>query len=589
VIAKMKKVFLVARGSEREALLEKLRDLGVVHLEPVDPAAAAPEELQAKLSGFRRALQVLRGIKPADDRPEVGAGGAVEEILVIVRRAEENRNRLLALGREAERLTIWGNVRREQIDALEEAAVPVSFYSVPTKRVAETSAECVALLGELPGKRTLVAAVQRVGEPTLPDGARLLELPARDLPAVRAEAKEVDASLAEDAERLSHLANLADLVDEHCRRLAGEVQFAAALAGAMQGEDLFAVQGWAPRESADGLGAEVVGAGMEAAVQSLEPTPEEEPPTLIRYPRWARPIRGLFRMLGTVAGYRESDVSIAFMIALPIFAAMLIGDGGYGAVFLLGPVVFWKKLSKILGAEFTRLLMVIGAVALIWGLLNASFFGVVLYRPVIPVNMTDASRNLVMRISFYVGAVHLAVAQLWRGILLWPSLKSLSKFGWAIFVWGMLGVVSYFVLNESMSMATPWPYLLMGGAALAILFAHPSRNPIKMIGLGLASFPLSMLSAFSDVISYVRLMAVGLASGVLASSFNGLALSAGPWIIAVPILILGHGLNLGLALIALFAHGVRLNMLEFSNNLGMQWTGRQYQPFAKPVPEEIQT
>jgi V/A-type H+-transporting ATPase subunit I len=129
----------------------------------------------------------------------------------------------------------------------------------------------------------------------------------------------------------------------------------------------------------------------------------------------------------------------------------------------------------------------------------------------------------------------------------------------------------------------------MAGAVLAILFEAPSKNPIKMVGLGLANFPLSMLSTFSDVISYVRLMAVGLASGVLASSFNELALSAGPWIIAAPILILGHGLNLGLALIALFAHGVRLNMLEFSNNLGMQWTGRQYQPFAKLIPEEITT
>ncbi|KKK80483.1 hypothetical protein LCGC14_2823030, partial [marine sediment metagenome] len=223
----------------------------------------------------------------------------------------------------------------------------------------------------------------------------------------------------------------------------------------------------------------------------------------------------------------------------------------------------YRKVSAALGKEFTRLLMVIGAVAFGWGLLNASFFGVVLYKPLIPVNMSDASRNLVMRISFFMAAIHLCVAQLWQGVVLWPSLKALSKLGWAVFIWGMLGGVLYFVLNEPMG---KWWYPLIAGGALAIVFEAPSRNPLKMLGMGLANFPLSLVSAFSDVISYVRLMAVGLASGVMASSFNELAMSTGGWATAIPILIFGHALNLGLAMIAIFAHGVRLNMLEFSNN-----------------------
>ena len=116
---------------------------------------------------------------------------------------------------------------------------------------------------------------------------------------------------------------------------------------------------------------------------------------------------------------------------------------------------------------------------------------------------------------------------------------------------------------------------------MAILFAHPSRNIVKMLGLGIADFPLSLLSAFSDIISYVRLMAVGLASSVLATSFNEIAIDMDIWPLAILVLLFGHSLNLGLALIALFAHGVRLNMLEFSNNLGMQWSGYNYNPFLK--------
>jgi V/A-type H+-transporting ATPase subunit I len=168
---------------------------------------------------------------------------------------------------------------------------------------------------------------------------------------------------------------------------------------------------------------------------------------------------------------------------------------------------------------------------------------------------------------------------LWQAFKFFPDLRFLCRTGWAIFIWGMLGVVKMFVLGGSVAWNTPWPYLLIIGAILAILFESPSKNILKMLLLGIANFPLSMLSAFSDVISYVRLMAVGLASGVLASSFNDLALNSGSWLIAAPTLIFGHGLNIGLALIALFAHGVRLNMLEFSNNLGMQWIGYSYKPF----------
>jgi V/A-type H+/Na+-transporting ATPase subunit I len=153
----------------------------------------------------------------------------------------------------------------------------------------------------------------------------------------------------------------------------------------------------------------------------------------------------------------------------------------------------------------------------------------------------------------------------------------------------MLGVVQYFVLASEWGWHTPWPYFLMAGGVLAIGFAHPSGNLGKALLLGLADFPLSVLSAFSDVISYVRLMAVGLASSVLATSFNNMASEIEFWPLAVLVLLFGHSLNLGLALIAMFAHGVRLNMLEFSNNLGMQWTGYRYNPFSQRTTQEYQT
>jgi V/A-type H+-transporting ATPase subunit I len=168
---------------------------------------------------------------------------------------------------------------------------------------------------------------------------------------------------------------------------------------------------------------------------------------------------------------------------------------------------------------------------------------------------------------------------------MFPDPKFLAKVGWAIFLGGMYGVVCFFVLQGPFGMNTPWPYLLMAGAALVIFFTSPSWNLLKTVALGLANFPLSAMSTFSDIMSYVRLMAVGLAGSVLAVSFNELAVKAGP-ILVVPIALFGHFLNVGLCLIALFSHGVRLNVLEFSNNFGLEWSGYPYQPFGRKQPQE---
>lgn len=590
MIVKMSKAFVVARRGDRDRLLEALRDLGVIHLQPVDPArAVADEETTGALERTRRAVQILDSIDPAGEVPEISPDDAVAEVIGIQGASAERKSRLVALHRQIEQLAIWGDARTEQFAQLRDAGIEPRFFSVPREDVALFEAEFVELLGDLPGRRSLVAVIDRAGNAQIPESADPIALPQRDRPSIRAEAAEIDASLKRDADRLGQLANLIPDIRARQSAFKQQTRWTIAANSALTDEDLFAIQGWLPVENTESLSSGLSAVGLHAAVQIHAPDEDDQPPTLIRYPGWAMPIKGLFDILGTVAGYKEFDVSAAFMIALPIFAAMLIGDGGYGVILLVGPLLFWKKASRMLGPQFTGLLVVIGALTLIWGLLNASFFGVLIYKPLIPVDMSDSSRDLIMRISFIMGAVHLSAAQVWRGVSLWPSLKSLAALGWAVFIWGMLGVVKYYVLGDPFELVTPWPYLLATGATLAILFDSPSRNPVKMLALGIANFPLSMLSAFSDVISYVRLMAVGLASGVLASSFNELAFSAGSWIIAVPVLVLGHGLNIGLALIALFAHGVRLNMLEFSNNLGMQWTGYEYEPFSKTSLEEIRT
>lgn len=587
MIVPMVKVYVAARSRDRQRLLEAIGELGVIHLVPADPTQALVDEQTAEqIQTLQRALQVLYGIEPHGERPELPAVEAAREVLQIEHQNVEQGNRLAALHHEIEQLDLWGNVRLQQIEELRQAGIDVQFYAVPDHDLGAIAAECVAVVGEQPDGRAVVATASRDGKIGLPESASPLPLPPRDAPAIREEAARIDAGLKAAHRRLAEFVHVVPQMHAELNRLQKQAEFLAAQRGGLSNEQLFAVQGWVPAEQGQTLAGELAKKGIPAAVHWREPAGDEQPPTLLRSPAWARPVEGLLKILGTVAGYREFDVSVPFLIALPVFTAMLISDGGYGAVLLLALTLGYRKLAPALGTQFTHLMIIVSLAAVVWGGLCATFFGVTLYPPVIAVDMTEASRTFLMRLCFWMGAIHLSLAQLWPAVGLFPDLRFLNKVGWAVFIWGMLGVVQMFVLKTPMGWDTPWPYLLVTGAALAIVFCQPSWNVAKMILIGFANFPLSMLSAFSDVISYVRLMAVGLASSVLGVSFNEMARGIDVWPLAVLVLVFGHSLNLGLAMIAMFAHGVRLNMLEFCNNLGMQWTGYRYSPFSGRTTQE---
>jgi len=364
MIVKMRKVYAVTRSRDRDRLLECIRDLGVVHLAPVAPVRpVASEKTVAAIANIERALQILSNIRRAGQAPDIPVVEAAQAALDIQRRSAEGRNRLVALHRQLEQLSLWGDVELRQFEQLREAGIDVQFLSVASKDASEIEAECVQVISPLPGKRSLVAVIDRRGEPRLPDRADRLPLPRRDAPSIRAEAAEIDAEMKRDARRLAGLAHLTGKMRAELSGLRQQAEYTVAMRGALGSEHFFAIQGWVPAEKSGSLATAIADAGIEAAVQTLDPAPDEAPPTLIRSPYWTRPIEGLFKILGTVVGYREFDVSAPFMIALPIFAAMLISDGGYGVVLFLTPLLLYKKASKVLGREFTQLVMVVGAVS----------------------------------------------------------------------------------------------------------------------------------------------------------------------------------------------------------------------------------
>jgi V/A-type H+-transporting ATPase subunit I len=228
------------------------------------------------------------------------------------------------------------------------------------------------------------------------------------------------------------------------------------------------------------------------------------------------------------------------------------------------------------------LFYILSSCAIIWGVLSATFFGQewmpASVKPLIP-GLRD--ERIVQSFCFLLGVSQLSIAHLWRFVLKFPSLAAWADMGWVCILWAAFFLAKFLVLGYTFPVFGKW--LIVLGAGLVLFFSHPNRNPLKGVGQGLGALLLNLMNNFTDIVSYVRLFAVGLATVAVADAFNKMALSIGfnnifTGIATAMILILGHGLNILLGPMSVLVHGVRLNVLEFCNHLDIKWSGFSYKP-----------
>ncbi|MDI6797681.1 MAG: hypothetical protein QMD09_12080, partial [Desulfatibacillaceae bacterium] len=238
------------------------------------------------------------------------------------------------------------------------------------------------------------------------------------------------------------------------------------------------------------------------------------------------------------------------------------------------------------------LFTVFGLATVFWGLVSGTWFGVeaisrwpVFNAFIVPDLYSFAdNQTFLISLTFTIGAIHLSLAHILRGAALFPDARFLGELGWLALVWFLYFLAGYFVLHRPMPF---WTYYLLGaGLFLGAVFAEPKKPFVVSTLVGLADMPLSLVRSFSDVISYVRLFAVGYATLVMAVSFNQMAAdlvdgSLWAYFAATLVLVVGHSLNILMASLGVLVHGIRLNMLEFSSHLQLSWSGREYSPFRR--------
>ena len=427
-----------------------------------------------------------------------------------------------------------------------------------------------------------VAIARREFECPFPE----IALPKQSVSAMKRQLLEMNEGMESARKDLLSYARYRDSLTKIRSELEKEIEFQQVLAGMGRDGPISYVTGYIPFD----VEAQLIAEAREKRWGILinDPSYIDEVPTLIRNPKWASLIRPVLGLLGLTPGYRELDVSIPFLIFFSLFFGILIGDAGYGVAYILITLVLQKVVLKKwvlenpdLKTTFS-LFYLLGCSAVVWGVLTGVFFGqtwllALGYVPPVP-ELNDT--NFIQTFCFFIGALHLSIAHSWRAVLKFPSLTFLSDIGWICVLWTAFLLARYLILGEAFPSFGLW--LIAAGISLVIFFTHPQRNVLKGIGTGLATVALSLMNNFTDVISYIRLFAVGLATLAIAETTNTLAFGFGNGIVAlvasVVILITGHGLNIILGPMSVLVHGVRLNVLEFSGHANVTWSGTAFDP-----------
>jgi V/A-type H+-transporting ATPase subunit I len=603
MILKMKRASLIVLDSQRDQSLRRLRRLGLLHVEQMPGTSETLSRLQEQKATLERSLSLL----PLDVSP-VSPPAESEKRRVDVaycldraREAAEASEKIRSLResldkvrRDLDRLAPWGEFDPEDVKALRDKGVLVTLHEIDERQLRELEQGGARPFVIQQGRNRMRLALVRVGADAAPE-LEETALPERGLRRLRETREQLEQTIGAEEQRLAQLGLEKANILRGVELLAHDIRFEQTRAGMGCEAQVAYLVGYFPAKRSDELKEAARANGWGLLIE--DPAPDESVPTCVENPRWVQIIEPVFKFLGTVPGYRERDISFWFLLFFSLYFAMLIGDAGYGAV-MLGLTLFARLRMPRTRGPFTTLMLVLSSATIVWGVLSGTYFGIeslarnpLLSRAVIPAIASFGYNNThtIMLICFVIGAVQLTLAHTLNFLRLFPSIKAFSDLGWIAILWGMFFVVRYMILSLPLNPLAQW--LVLGGLVAVTVAGEQRGKFFRGLLVGLAKLPLKLLnsiSAFADIVSYVRLFAVGLATVEISKSFNAMAGGIGfgipTGLFAALILFFGHALNIAMGALAVIVHGIRLNMLEFSGHLGMEWTGIPYEPFRDPEP-----
>lgn len=592
MIVPMQKVTVLCLEADRQSSLLALRDLGVLHVTHVQtPEGNDLDAARGRLSEARKAVALLRaarkarGKRVAPEAATVDPSDAVRRTLELASRKEALPESLGQLQRERARIEPFGDFSPAAARDLAGRGVTVRLYHAPVPdRIEVPDRVFMRVLREdRSGLYFVLVCDFEVGC----KGAKEVPLPERSLEEVETAILQARQKAADVEDRLFALTSAIAAVASLAEELERQAEFLEVHAGMGCARPVCYLRGFCPADAVPQLQEAATQHGWGLLVQ--EPAPDDRVPVLIRNPAWIRPIEALLKFIKILPGYHETDVSASFLFFMSLFFAMIVGDAGYGLLFFLITLGARRAMRQAPPDPF-RLLFIFSLCTIAWGILTGTYFGITgltgILTPLAGLRIAWLGDNTnVMNLCLLIGAIHLTVAHVWNIIRMINSTQAIAQAGWVSVVWTM------FFTARAMMFSKPFPGwfvpIAIGGLVAVIIFMTPVKK-LKEEWVNHLMLPLTFMSNFGDILSYMRLFALSVAGVQLAAAFNSMAGTLGfssplRGLGAAVILFVGHALNIGLCALSVLVHGIRLNALEFSTHFGLEWSGFAYQPLARKV------
>ena len=593
MITQMKKYTFLVFHRDYEPFLEQLRELGVVHI--TQKAAGLIEDDADLQAALQHEDEIRRLLKQ----------GAPDQLI-----AERNevKEHIAAAQEAAKQAAVWGEFDAKRIAELKDAGYTLHFYECASKAFQE---EWGIKVNEAGGKTYFVVVetskLRDVETSNIEDHATPLPMPEKSSAQWNLEIEQLKGLLAAANARIEawQLANKERLEKElvEARQQIDWQKVTLSTDKVAEGA-LCLFEGFCPIDKEAELNAML----KEAQVYYEETDPEKEDATPIKlhnnwFVKLFEPLTGMYGW----PNYNEFDPTPILGPCFLLFFALCIGDCGYGLVLtLVGYLIMKGKLKIEMFDGLGGIIMALGVGSTIIGYLMGTFFGVDIYRAEwfpesakavmfnnLGVNGKIGEYDVMMVLALVIGVVHIILAMTIKAISYTKRdgfKNTVSTWGWLLLI---VGGICTAILAMTFSLPTEtvkWIMIGIGAvSALGIfIFNTPGRNPLINVGAGLWDTYQMSTGLLGDVLSYIRLYALGLAGGMLGAAFNQLGAqvlgenpNVGTWIGFILIVTFGHVLNLLMACLGAFVHPLRLSFVEYFKNAGYEGSGKIYKPFKK--------
>jgi len=587
MVTEMTKYDFILMSGDADAFLAKLQQIGLVDItRSVKPVDEQSEKLAFRAEIYRKALSALKQVEPAEFA-EKTYGDLAVNVLDTISGKDEALNQLAQLRKELEESRPWGNFDVNGIKRLAEKGLKLHFYKTKVVDPAWKEQYALSEISELEGYTYFVVVAD----------SEEYEFPLKELPAPTRDCSSIEKEiklLEDDVEKYDrHLAELKchepDLQRELDKLLSKLDLHLAGIAGEKAAEDYLTVfEGFVPTDK-------------EAALREMleqehvfyvadKAVVDDNPPIKLKNNKFV----SMFEMLTDMYGrpkYDEFDPTVFISIFFMLFFAFCMGDMGYGLVLIGASLALKKMLGKIAPLGIT-----LGIATTVVGFLFHTFFSVDMLtwswlpegvkKCMLPSQIAGFDGTMVL--ALLVGIVHICLAMIvktYQSTKVKGFANSLSTWGWTLLIVGGVIVGGLALMGVMDKAVTKWVIIGIGVlSALGIFFLNDlHRNPLLNFGSGLWETYNTATGLLGDVLSYLRLYALGLAGAKLGEAFNAIGVQAlgdggAGWIPFILIVVVGHTLNVAMCVLGAFVHPLRLNFLEFFKNSGYEGSGREYHP-----------